>query len=98
MVLPQKRNLLRAASPRSAVARTARGPRPLLAAAVAAIAVALAFASHAGKAEAATVIFSWEELMPGIDLQSIKNTGLSQVLCGAGGGGEELCEGSGHFA
>ena len=73
MVLPQKRNLLRAASPRSAVARTARGPRPLLAAAVAAIAVALAFASHAGKAEAATVIFSWEELMPGIDLQSIKN-------------------------
>lgn len=25
-------------------------------------------------------------------------TGLSQVLCGAGGGGEELCEGSGHFA
>ncbi|HUU09889.1 MAG TPA: hypothetical protein VM431_05055 [Phycisphaerae bacterium] len=26
------------------------------------------------------------------------STSLSQVLCGAGGGGEELCEGSGHFA
>jgi len=26
------------------------------------------------------------------------STGLSQVSCGAGGGGEELCEGSGHFA
>ena len=25
-------------------------------------------------------------------------TGLSQVSCGAGGSGEELCEGSGHFA
>ena len=25
-------------------------------------------------------------------------SGLSQVSCGAGGGGEELCEGSGHFA
>jgi hypothetical protein len=27
-----------------------------------------------------------------------KDAGLSQVLCGAGGGGEELCEGSGNSA
>jgi len=35
-----------------------------------------------------------------VDLYSMSDafTGLSQVSCGAGGGGEELCEGSGHFA
>ncbi|HUS44907.1 MAG TPA: PEP-CTERM sorting domain-containing protein [Phycisphaerae bacterium] len=47
--------------------------RPLFAAAVAAIAVALAVAGHAGNAEAATVIFSWEDLMGLSDLQDIRN-------------------------